>query len=88
MQHNNNNKIIHGHVAVSAETLKLLKPTRQLRANHKHKYHSLPAETTELKLFIVHRTIPEWNALPACVAEAESVASFKSQLAQLEGTSA
>ena len=81
-------KITHGHVAVLAETLKLCKPTRQLRANHKHKYQTLPAETTELKSFIVHRTIPEWNTLPACIAEAESVASFKSQLAQLEGTSA
>ena len=81
-------KITHGHVAVPAETLKSRKPTRQLRANHKHKYQTLPAETTELKSFIVHRTIPEWNTLPACVAEAESVASFKSQLAQLEGTSA
>ena len=81
-------KITHGHVAVPAETLKLRKPTGQLRANHKHKNQTLPAETTELKSFIVHRTIPEWNTLPACIAEAESVASFKSQLAQLEGTSA
>ena len=83
-------KIIHGHVAVPAETLKLCKPTRQLRANHKHTYQTLPVETTELKSFIVHRTIPEWNILPAYIAEAvtESVASFKSQLAQLEGTSA
>ena len=80
-------KTTYGHVAVPAET-KLRKPTRQLRANHKHKYQTLPAETTELKSFIVHQTIPEWNTLSACIAEAESVASFKSQLAQLEGTSA
>ena len=32
--------------------------------------------------------MPEWNALPARDAEAESVASFKLQLDQLEGTSA
>ena len=81
-------KITHGHVVVQADTLKSRKPTRQLRANHKRKYQTLPAETTKLKSFIVHRTIPEWNTLPACKAEAESVVSFKSQLAQLEGTSA
>ena len=50
-------KITHGHVAVPAETLKLRKPTRQLRANHKHKYQTLPAEYTELKSFIVHRIL-------------------------------
>ena len=80
--------ITHGHVAVPVETLKFRKPTRQLRANHKHKYQTFPAETTGLKSFIVHRIIPEWNILPACVAEAESVARFKSQLVQLESTSA
>ena len=42
-------KITHAHVAVPAETLNLRKPTRQLRANHKHKYQTLPAETTKLK---------------------------------------
>ena len=81
-------KMPHGHIVVPAETLKLCKPTRQLGANHKHKYQTLPAETTELKSFVVHRTIPEWNTLPACIAKAESIASFKLQLAQLEGTSA
>ena len=70
-------KITHEHVAVPAETLELR--TRQLRTNHKHKYQTLAAETTELKSFIVHQTIPEWNALPTCIAEAESVASFKLQ---------
>ena len=81
-------KITNGHVAVQADTLKLRKPTRQLGSNHKHKYQTLTAVTTELKSFIVHRTIPDWNTLPACIAEAGTVASFKSQLAQLEGTSA
>ena len=31
---------------------------------------------------IVHRTIPEWNVLPAHIAEADSVTSFKARLAK------
>ena len=81
-------KITHGHIAVPAESLNLTPPNRLLRPKHKYKYQTLRANTIELKNFIIHRTIPDLNNLPACVAEAESTASFKHQLAKLEGSSA
>ena len=81
-------KITHNQIAVPAESLCISKPARELRAKHKYKYHIPRAITTELKTFFVHRTIPEWNSLPACVAEAETLTGFKSQLAKLEGLSA
>ena len=81
-------KITHHQIAVPAESLCISKPARELCAKHKYKYHIPRASTTELKTFFVHRTIPEWDSLPACVAEAETLTSFKSQLAKLEGLSA
>ena len=43
----------------------------------------LPARNDELKNSFVNRTIPQWNCLPAAVAEADSVVAFKSRLAAL-----
>ena len=81
-------KITHGHVRVPAESLNLKHPYRQTRANHNYKYQILGAKTTELQKFVIHRTIEDWNSLPASIAEAESLVSFKSQLAKSEGTRA
>ena len=81
-------KITQGQLAVPADDLDLRKPSRNLRARHSFKYQTLSAKTTELKKFVVNKSIQDWNDLPASIAEAETFASFKSQLARLEGASA
>ena len=81
-------KVTHKLVAVPAESLNLTHPTRQTRSNHKYKYQTIRTNTNEFKNSFIPRTIPEWNSLPAPTAEAESVASFKAQLAKSEGLSA
>ena len=81
-------KIAHELITVPAAELDLEKPVRDTRANHRYKYRELRATTTELKNSTVYKTIPQWNKLPARVAEAESLASFKAQLARPEGHSA
>ena len=78
-------KVAHELIAVPAGELDLVSPARPTRANHKYKYRELGFNTTELKHFVIHRTISEWNKLPAHAVEAESLASFKAQLARLEG---
>ena len=80
-------KIVHGHVKVSADTLGLKPPTRSTRAQHQHKFQIPRATTNELKHSFVNRTVPEWNSLPAYIAEADSVSSFKTKLAKLGGLS-
>ena len=80
-------KITHGHVNVPADTLGLKQPARTTRAQHNFKYQTLKATTNELKYSFINRTVPEWNKLPANVAEADSVCSFKAQLQKLGGTS-
>ena len=76
-------KVAHCKVKVPADTLGLIKPTRPNRKNHKFKYRTLFATTNELKFSAINRTIPDWNDLPASVAEAPSVDSFKTQLSKL-----
>ena len=78
-------KVAHELIAVPAAELDLEKPVRDTRSNHIYKYRELSANTSELKNSTVHRTIPQWNKLPARAAEAESLASFKAQLTRPEG---
>ena len=81
-------KITNNLVAVPASSIDINKPySTRTRAKHKHKYQTLRANTNELKHSFVHRTIPEWNILPAYVAEADSVSSFKARLAKPAGPS-
>ena len=75
-------KVTNDLVAVPASSIGLTKPYTKTRANHKFKYRTLRANTNELKFSFVHRTIPEWNVLPAHIAEADSVTSFKARLAK------
>ena len=76
-------KIAKGHVAVSADDIHLEKADKRTHANHPHKFKTKGASTKELKNFSTHRSIPEWNSLPASVAEASMPKTFKVQLAGL-----
>ena len=76
-------KVIKGHVAVMAETLDLTKADSRTRANHPHKLRIPRARTKALKNFITHRSISDWNALPAHVVVATTTDSFKAHLAGL-----
>ena len=76
-------KIVKGHVAVSADDLYLEKADKRTRANHPHKFKTKAASTKELKNFFTHRSITEWNNLPASVVEASTPETFKVRLAGL-----
>ena len=82
-------KVTHDHVAVTPEQLGLSPPdwrTRTGVTGHAHRYKEIKARKERLKNSFVGRTVPEWNRLPAAVAEAVTYdsdqGSFKSQLAE------
>ena len=74
-------KIVHGQVAVPVDALNLEPPDPRTRKKHKYTYKHLTPHTDPYKHFILCRTIPEWNSLPASAVEATSVESFKTHLA-------
>ena len=53
------------------------------RSAHRFKFHEECARFDRLKLSMVYNSIPQWNRLPAHVAEAGSIDLFKSWLAAL-----
>ena len=75
-------KIVNNLVDIPASEYLTLAPSR-LRANHKLKYRHLSSRSDCLKHSFFHKTIPVWNSLPAAVAEAPSLASFKQGLTPL-----
>ena len=54
-----------------------------LRANHRFKLNHFQTSTDAFKFSFFPRTVPVWNSLPAAVAEAPSLASFKEGLKHL-----
>jgi len=74
-------KVVHGHVAIAPGHLGLESADGRTRASHGHKFKERGSRKQQLKHSFVVRTVPEWNRLPASVAEAVSVDSFKAQLA-------
>ena len=76
-------KIVHGVVVVAPEDLGLEAADGRTRSSHRHKYKEKRARTNRLKFSPVYRSIPTWNRLPASVAEAGSVDTFKSRLSAL-----
>ena len=76
-------KIVHGVVVVTPEDLGLEAADGRTRSSHRHKYKEKRARTNRLKFSPVYRSIPTWNRLPATVAEAGSVDTFKSRLSAL-----
>ena len=73
-------KMLNGEVVVTTDDLGLQRADTRTRSNHGHKFREKRARTDRLKFSPVFRTIAEWNRLPALVAEAGSVDTFKSQL--------
>ena len=58
----------------------LTTPKRSTRSNHSFKFLQYPTSTDCFKYSFFPRTIPVWNTLPAALAEAPSLASFKREL--------
>ena len=50
------------------------------RGGHNQAYIHIRADTTLGQNSFWHRTIPDWNSLPAAAIESKTVAAFKSQL--------
>ena len=73
---------MHKLIGTSPEDLALEKADGRTRAAHKFKLKHQSPTTTEHRHSFVNRTIPEWNRLPATMAEVDSLSEFKSQLAR------
>ena len=56
---------------------------RRLRSNHSLKYNHYSTRTDIFKFSFFPRVIPTWNLLPATVAEAPCLTSFKRELSKL-----
>ena len=76
-------KIVNNLVDIPAANYLTSAPS-SLRANHKLKFRHLSSKTDSLKFSFFPRTIPIWNSLPASVAEASDLASFKQRLQSLK----
>ena len=75
-------KMVHGLVNISTEELGLEPADQRTRASHRHKFKDRGGRSNQIKFSFASRTVPDWNALPAIVAEAGSLDLFKSRLAQ------
>jgi len=77
-------KIMHGNIAVPRENVDL-EPTRRPRRCHNMAVIQPRAKFTNSPLWTssIFRTIPEWNRLPAAVAEADTADQFKCRLAEM-----
>ena len=75
-------KVVHGQVEVTTDDLYLTKADSRTRANHPYKYHVKGADTKELQNCFTHRTISDWNNLPASIVAADSTDAFKVCLAR------
>ena len=53
---------------------------RLIKLYYYHYYRHLSSKSDCLKHSFFHKTIPVWNSLPATVAEAPSLVSFKQGL--------
>ena len=73
-------EVINSEVAISPDMLGLEDSDTRTRAKHRFKLKTKKGRTDELKHSFVNRSIPEWNLLPATVAEAASLHIFKRQL--------
>ena len=69
-------KIVHGLIAIPHSRY-LTPASKKTRAAHSFKFQQYLTSTDCLKFSLFPRTIPVWNRLPAAVAEAPSLASFK-----------
>ena len=61
---------------------RLIPADRRTRGGHNQAYKHIRANTTLGHNSFWHRTIPDWNSLPAAAIESKTVAAFKSQLVE------
>ena len=59
---------------------RLIPADRRTRGGHNQAYKHIRANNTLGQNSFWHRTIPDWNSLPAAAIESKTVAAFKSQL--------
>ena len=62
---------------------RLIPADRRTRGGHNQAYKHIRANTTLGQNSFWHRTIPDWNSVPAAAIESKTVAAFKS-LGQLD----
>ena len=74
-------KVVHGLVAVTPDDLDIENADGRTRRTHRHKFREKRARTDDCKFSFTNHTIPEWNKLPAELAEAGSFNIFKGRLA-------
>ena len=56
---------------------RLIPADRRTRGGHNQAYKHIGANTTLGQNSFWHRTIPDWNSLPAAAIESKTVAAFK-----------
>ena len=59
---------------------RLIPADRRTRGGHNQAYKHIRANTTLGQNSFWHRTIPDWDYIPAAAIESKTVAAFKSQL--------
>ena len=72
-------KVIHKLVTVGQDDFNPQQAYSRIRASHSLKLRQ-PSSITELLQSFINKTTPEWNHLPAHMAEAGTLGKFKSQL--------
>ena len=75
-------KIIHGLVDIPASDY-LVPASTRTRSQHSLKFLQIPVSSEYYKSSFFPRTVCRWNSLPANVAEAPSLVSFKQELSSL-----
>ncbi len=75
-------KVVKGQVAVSADSLGLIKADNGIRSSNPHTFKTIFTNCTQYKNSFVPRTVIDWNKLSCNTVSAESVAAFKSRLAK------
>ena len=77
-------KILKEQVALPAKSIDITYSSRASRGClNKQKLNRPGTRTTEYQNSFVHRTIPQWNALPESVAQTGTVSTFKCRLSAL-----
>ena len=58
-------KLVKGEILVLSEDINLKLADHQRRSSHKFRYKTKSASTSNLSNFVTHKTIKDWNSLPA-----------------------
>ena len=75
-------KVIHNLIDIPADQY-LTPSTSRTRATHSKRYRRFSPSTDSFKYSFFPRIVPLWNSLPAVIAEAPSLVSFKEGLSTL-----